>query len=318
LLEGLPSPPRGEGRVRGFVALLVALTGTLFPGRLIADDFDALRGAFLVSLNAERAREKASALSLSQPLNRLAQQFAEEAGKRGDPDVSTVVQSEVVRLAEKAGYAPKAMAEVFARADGTVEDVIGFLREHGGATWRSLTGPDFRDLGVGVAAVGDVPLYVFLIGISWEEYAAGRAQEYRDLNAMRRLMIARVNAERRRQRLPVMTENPALDRVAQGHAEDMLKRSYYGHKNPEGVTVRERALAGGYRMRFVGENIASGQPTVDEVMDGWMASDEHRPNILSKVFSEAGFGLAIGKNRGGFQVIWVQVFARPRGVRPNF
>jgi uncharacterized protein YkwD len=71
-------------------------------------------------------------------------------------------------------------------------------------------------------------------------------------------------------------------------------------------------------MRFVGENIASGQPSVDQVMDGWMASDEHRPNILSKVFTEAGFGLAIGKNRGGFQVIWVQLFGRPRGVRPNF
>jgi hypothetical protein len=30
------------------------------------------------------------------------------------------------------------------------------------------------------------------------------------------------------------------------------------------------------------------------------------------VFVEAGFGLAIGKNRGGYQVIWVQVFGRPR------
>ena len=98
----------------------------------------------------------------------------------------------------------------------------------------------------------------------------------------------------------------------------MLKRSYYGHQSRDGLTVRERAFAGGYRLRFVGENIASGQPTVDDVMDGWMRSDEHRPNILSKVFTEAGFGLAIGRNRRGFQVIWVQVFGRPRGVRPNF
>lgn len=40
--------------------------------------------------------------------------------------------------------------------------------------------------------------------------------------------------------------------------------------------------------------------------------DAHRPNILSKVYTEAGFGLAIGKNKGGVQVIWVQVFGRPK------
>jgi uncharacterized protein YkwD len=43
-----------------------------------------------------------------------------------------------------------------------------------------------------------------------------------------------------------------------------------------------------------------------------MASDKHRANVLSKVFTEAGFGLAIGKNRSGYQMIWVQVFGRPR------
>jgi uncharacterized protein YkwD len=281
-----------------------------------ADDFDLLREEFLEQINAARAREGRAPLSLSAPLARVAQQFAEESARRGD--IATVDQTEVVARAEKAGYSPKAMAEVFTRADGSVEEVTGFLREHGGATWRSLMGEGLRDLGVGVAVIDDVPVYVFLLGVSWEEYAAGRSKEYRDLGAMRRQMLARVNAERRRRGLPAMVENPALDRVAQAHADDMLERSYYGHKSPEGVTVRERAFAGGYRMRFVGENIASGQPSVDQVMDGWMASDEHRPNILSKVFTEAGFGLAIGKNRGGFQVIWVQLFGRPRGVRPNF
>jgi uncharacterized protein YkwD len=204
------------------------------------------------------------------------------------------------------------------RADGSVAEVTAVWREGGGSTWRNLMRKDFRDLGVGVAVLDNVPLYVFLLGISWEDYAAARSEEYRDLTDMRRRMLARVNVERTRRGLPVLSPSPALDRVAQAHADDMLKRSYYGHKSPEGVTVRERALGGGYRLRFVGENIASGQPSVDEVMDGWMASDEHRPNILSKVFSEAGFGLAIGKNRGGFQVIWVQVFGRPRGLRPNF
>jgi uncharacterized protein YkwD len=47
-------------------------------------------------------------------------------------------------------------------------------------------------------------------------------------------------------------------------------------------------------------------------MAGWLAFAKKRPKLLSKVFTEAGFGLAIGKNRSGYQMIWVQVFGRPR------
>jgi uncharacterized protein YkwD len=172
-----------------------------------ADDFDLLREEFLEQINAARAREGRAPLSLSAPLARVAQQFAEESARRGD--IATVDQTEVVARAEKAGYSPKAMAEVFTRADGSVEEVTGFLREHGGATWRSLMGEGLRDLGVGVAVIDDVPVYVFLLGVSWEEYAAGRSKEYRDLGAMRRQMLARVNAERRRRGLPAMVENLA-------------------------------------------------------------------------------------------------------------
>lgn len=261
-------------------------------------------------INAVRMREGRAPLSLSAPLARVAQQFAERAALRRD--IANVDQAEAVARAEKAGYSAKAMAEVFAHADGSVEEVAGFLREHGGATWRNLMGRDFCDLGVGVAVIDDVPLYVFVLGVSWEDYTAGRAEEYRDLPAMRREMLQRVNAERRRRDLPALRPTPVLDRIAQAYAEDMLKRSFYGHESPEGQTVRERAIGAGYRLTAVGENVASGQPTIEVVMDGWMASDKHRANLLSKVFTEAGFGLAIGKNRSGYQMIWVQVFGRPR------
>jgi uncharacterized protein YkwD len=47
-------------------------------------------------------------------------------------------------------------------------------------------------------------------------------------------------------------------------------------------------------------------------MEGWMNSEKHRDNILSKIYTEAGFGLSIGRNRRGYQIIWVQVFGRER------
>jgi uncharacterized protein YkwD len=96
--------------------LVAAVAAALFPCRLTADDFDALREEFLESVNVERAREGAGPLQLSVPLVRLAQQFAEDAARRGDPEFPTIGQAEILSRAEKAGYSPKAMAEVFTRA----------------------------------------------------------------------------------------------------------------------------------------------------------------------------------------------------------
>jgi uncharacterized protein YkwD len=290
--------------------LLAALTAALFPSAAGADDFDALRSEFLAKINTERAHEGVAALRLSPALISLAQQLADEAARRGNGELVETSEGRILLRAEKAGYPAKSLTEIFMRSDGSVADVTAHWRERGGRTWRSLLRRDFQDVGVGAAMLDEVPLYVFLVGVSWDDYAAGRSEEYRDLPRMRRQMLARVEAERSRRSLPLLAPSVVLDRVAQAHADDMLRRSYYGHTSPDGETVRERALAGGYSLRFVGENIARGQSTVDEVMDGWMASDEHRPNILSKVFTEAGFGLAIGRNKGGFQVIWVQVFGR--------
>jgi uncharacterized protein YkwD len=294
------------------IACAAVAAALLLAARLNADDFDAVREEFLAGVNSRRVEHGTAPLRFARPLVAVAQELAEQAVRRGDPDPATVDQTEVIRLAEKAGYSAKGIAEVFTRADGSVDEVIRFLSDSGGSSWRSLMSQRLLDLGVGVAVLEDVPLYVFVLGVTWEDFTAERAETYRDLAAMRREMMERVNAERRERALPALRSSTVLDRIAQAYAEDMLKRSFYGHESPEGEMVRERAIAGGYRLTAVGENVASGQPTIEDVMKGWMASDKHRANVLSKIFVEAGFGLAIGKNRSGYQMIWVQVFGRPR------
>ena len=92
----------------------------------------------------------------------------------------------------------------------------------------------------------------------------------------------------------------------------MVAKGFYGHTSPRGATVRERVREVGYRALAVSENLARGHFSVHQVMDGWMASEIHRHNILSPQFVDAGFGLAAGKTAEGYQVIWVQVFARRR------
>ena len=286
---------------------------SLFVAAAAADDFDALREDFARSINAERAREGAVSLRPSAPLNRLAQELAEELARRGETDFDEVPEEQMISRAQKAGYPAKSLTEIFTRTDGSIPEVMASWRERGDRTWKSLVQAGSRDLGVGAAILDDVPLYVFLLGTSQDDYLAARSEAYRDLGDVRRRMLVRVNSERRRQSLPAIAPSTTLDRVAQAYADDMLKRSHYGHVDPEGLTVRERAYAGGYDLRFIAENLAAGQPTVEEAMDGWMKSEKHRENILSKIYTEAGFGLAIGKNKRGYQIIWVQVFGRPRG-----
>jgi uncharacterized protein YkwD len=290
--------------------LVAAFAAALLPRPAAADDFDALRDEFARRLNAERQREGAVALRPSPPLNRLAQELANELARRGETDFGEVHEEQMVSRAQKAGYPAKSLTEIFVRTDGSIPEVMASWRERTDRTWKSLIQSGSLDLGVGAAILEDVPLYVFLLGTSQDDYLSARAEAYRDLGDMRRRMLDRVNAERRRHSLPVLAPSATLDRVAQTYADDMLKRSHYGHVDPEGLTVRERAYAGGYDLRFIAENLAAGQPTVDEAVDGWMKSEKHRDNILSRIYTEAGFGLAIGKNKRGYQIIWVQVFGR--------
>ncbi|MEO8621216.1 MAG: CAP domain-containing protein [bacterium] len=58
-----------------------------------------------------------------------------------------------------------------------------------------------------------------------------------------------------------------------------------------------------------GENVAEGHPSAAAVVAGWMASPEHRANIVSTHFTEMGAGAATAKNGRRF---YAQVFGAPR------
>jgi uncharacterized protein YkwD len=109
------------------------------------------------------------------------------------------------------------------------------------------------------------------------------------------------NENRLREELIPLRLDPALSRVAQNHAQDMLARDYFGHESPDGGTLRTRLVGAGIRYGFAGENIAKGQITAGEVVEDWMKSAGHRRNILQPEFRRIGVGKAGS--------LWVQVFA---------
>ena len=181
------------------------------------------------------------------------------------------------------------------------------------SAFKDVRNPRYRDFGVGAAWLDGVPVYVLLLGLSGAEEFAGRTRSLRDPERVRADLLAAVNRERKARKLPPLRSDPRLGAAAQRHAEDMLARGYHGHRGTDGTLAMQRARREGYDARGVGENIAKGQGSVEEVMKGWMRSREHRKNILEPSFVDAGFGLAVGKPSEGDEVLWVQVFGRPQG-----
>ncbi len=68
--------------------------------------------------------------------------------------------------------------------------------------------------------------------------------------------------------------------------------------NSDGSTLPERVEYYNYNWSVIGENIAKGQKTVDEVIAGWIDSDEHCINLMSPDFTEIGMSLLVGTGTG--------------------
>jgi uncharacterized protein YkwD len=78
-----------------------------------------------------------------------------------------------------------------------------------------------------------------------------------------------------------------LSEAAAAHAKDMAEHSTLDHTGSDKSTVSDRVKRTAYPYILVGENIAFGQKTVDEVMETWIESPSHRENIIAD-FTEMG------------------------------
>ena len=101
--------------------------------------------------------------------------------------------------------------------------------------------------------------------------------------------------------------NSALHVAARRHSEDMGRRGFFDHTNPEGAGPAERCQAAGFPTSYVGENIAAGQDSPEHVMQSWMASPGHCGNIMNPNYRWIGVGYA---SVGGTQFThyWTQDF----------
>ena len=113
-----------------------------------------------------------------------------------------------------------------------------------------------------------------------------------------------VNRERAKNGLSALNYRYDLQTAANKRAEEIV--TSFSHTRPNGSSCFTVLSEYGITYRAVGENIAAGQRTPEEVMNGWMNSQGHRANILNSNFT----GIAVGVKTIGSTKYWVQIFIK--------
>lgn len=112
-----------------------------------------------------------------------------------------------------------------------------------------------------------------------------------------------VNRERAKAGLPALKLDADITAAANVRARE-IKQSF-SHTRPNGSSFSTVLKEQGVSFIGSGENIAWGQMSPEQVMDGWMNSDGHRANILNKNFKNIGIGYYQDANGRNY---WVQLF----------
>lgn len=103
-------------------------------------------------------------------------------------------------------------------------------------------------------------------------------------------MFVLVNKERVSRGFADLDFNEHLEGVARKHCADMITRGYFSHYSLEGLSPFDRLDKANISYVYAGENLAL-SPSVTIAMQGLMASEGHRANILSTKFTKLGIGV---------------------------
>jgi len=118
------------------------------------------------------------------------------------------------------------------------------------------------------------------------------------------------NKERSGNSLGSLKYNTVLAKAAQMKAEDMVKRGYFSHKDPNGLPPWKWLDQVGYNYTYAGENLGLNFIESNELIEAWMNSSLHRLNLLNKNYTEIGIGIASGIYDGKQAIFIVQFLSK--------
>ncbi len=114
-----------------------------------------------------------------------------------------------------------------------------------------------------------------------------------------------VNVERAKNGLAALSIDASITKTATLKSQDMAKNNYFSHTSPTYGSPFDLMKQYGVSYRTAGENIAMGQTSPAQVMNGWMNSPGHRANILKSSYTKIGVGVAQNANGTYY---WTQHF----------
>lgn len=125
-----------------------------------------------------------------------------------------------------------------------------------------------------------------------------------DISSQQLLLL--VNQKREANGLPSLILNEKLSLAAVNKAKDMFAKNYWAHSSPDGETPWVFIKGAGYNYVYAGENLARGFDNTDSIVNAWMASVQHKANLLSQNYRDVGFAIKEGKLSGEDTVLVVQ------------
>lgn len=124
-----------------------------------------------------------------------------------------------------------------------------------------------------------------------------------DISAQTLLLLT--NESRTQAGLPVLQLNDQLSQAAEGKAQDMFTKDYWAHFAPDGTSPWDFIHGAGYNYVYAGENLARGFNDSQSVINAWLASPEHRANMLSSHYTDVGFAIERGRLPGDNDTVLV-------------
>ncbi len=191
------------------------------------------------------------------------------------------------------------LAQIAQAHDTTVERLVELNKE----TYPSLaTDPGAIEVGWTLQVPGRaVTVPVKVIVKTPEAEVQPTAAMERD--AFELEVVRLVNEERVKAGLAPLEADPGLMQFARERSEDMIARGYFSHYDP--TTGEDLSGAAGENIaRFSSRwDIPSGLP--QRSVSYWIASEDHRKNILDAGAHKTGVGVAVGNDN----IIITQLFA---------
>ncbi|MCP3027375.1 CAP domain-containing protein [Halobacillus sp. A5] len=124
-------------------------------------------------------------------------------------------------------------------------------------------------------------------------------------------VVTLVNEERAKEELEPLEMYDRLSDLARLKSQDMADQDYFDHTSPTYGSPFEMMDQYEFSYWSAGENIAAGQRSPEQVVEGWMNSPGHRENIMKEDFTHIGVGY-VEESGDRYGTYWTQMFMTPR------